>query len=122
MIYALGACLSPDKVGYPDLFHVLPSINVLCHNSIEAWMDLRSLILNFGLRYQQRIILYSTVLLMFYISFATIMLLNLFGVVDLSLSSYLQMASCFDILVVLFTFMFMFYYGVKINEVGMKNK
>jgi len=53
MVYALGACLAPDKLNYPDLFHALPAINVVCKNSIEAWMDLRGLILNFGMRYQQ---------------------------------------------------------------------
>ena len=72
--------------------------------------------INFGLKYMQRIFFYSSTFLGGYLFFAVILLLEYFGFISFKLPLLAKTLGLFDIVIVLGVLMMMLYYGAVINN------
>ncbi len=72
--------------------------------------------MDFGYKYMVRIFAISSTFLGIYVSYAVILLLSFFGIIDFQFSAVFNLICIFDIVIFLGIILLMFYYGAAINE------
>jgi hypothetical protein len=76
MMTACGALLEPNKtLNYDPIMRTLPTINLLCSESLHTWFLLRISLMDLGRKYMNRIFIYSSTFLGLYLFYAIFMLL-----------------------------------------------
>ncbi len=78
--------------------------------------------MDFGKKYMLRIFFYSSVFLGMYFTFAVIMLLSFFKVINVNISPVWAFICIFDIIIVLGVLLSMFRNGAEINEQFIENR
>ena len=116
MIKAVGSLITPFKDKYDVKYQIFPTINLACKISINSWSNLRYCMMDFGLKYMNRIFIYSSTFLGMYTFYLAILLLSYFNIVTYKFSLVFNLIAIFDICVVLKIVLTMLYYGAVINE------
>jgi hypothetical protein len=73
MMKACGSLLDPQKASYK--MRSLPTINMLCPNTLFTWFQVRLCLMDLGRKYMKRIFIYSSTFLGAYLFYAIFMLL-----------------------------------------------
>lgn len=88
MIKSVGALINPFKNLYDVKYQLLPTINLLSTENINAWFQLRSCIMDFGRKYIMRVFMYSSVFLALYLFITVMLLLSFFGFISIKFSFF----------------------------------
>lgn len=72
--------------------------------------------MDFGLKYMNRIFVYCSTFIAFYLILVILLLLYLFGLVNVQLKMITIVMSCFDIFCVLGVMLMMVYQGAQVNH------
>lgn len=116
MMRACGALIDPDKANYSALYKQNPTINIASPQKLRAWFQMRSSLMDLGLKYLERIFLYSSTFIGFYLIFLAVVLLKYFGFFNIELSPMFLALGMFDVVFVLGVNLMMLNYGAQVNE------
>lgn len=116
MITACGALITPIKSTFELKYRILPTLDLSNKKCFHTWFNLRVCILDLGMKYKSRIIIYSSAFLGLYTIYAAILVLSYFGFMFFKLTLYFIVLGLYDITYVFYNIVRMFYFGAKINQ------
>ena len=123
MMTACGALLEPSKsLSYDPIFRSLPSINLLCPESLHTWFLLRMGLMDLGRKYMSRIFIYSSTFLGLYLFYAVFLLLQFFDFLTIQLPFVANVYALYDICFVLTCIICMLWFGAYVNAQYIKDK
>ena len=122
MMMCVGALINPFKDNLESKYQLFPTINMACRESILAWFNLRNCVMDFGKKYMQRILVYSSVFLGMYLFYAVILLLSFFNIISFEFSPVFNLICIYDIVIILGIILSMFHYGAYINNQFLEHK
>jgi hypothetical protein len=123
MMCACGALLEPSKsLNYDPIMRSLPTINLLCPESLHTWFLLRVCLMDLGRKYMNRIFIYSSTFLGLYLFYAIFLLLQFFEFISIQLPLVANVFAMFDIFFVLTCIISMLWFGAYVNDQYVKDK
>jgi hypothetical protein len=117
MMKACGALLDSSKtLNYEPIWRTLPTINLLCSESLHTWFLLRLSLMDLGRKYMNRIFIYSSTFLGLYLFYAIFLLLQFFEFISIQLPLVANVYALYDIFIVLTFVISMLWFGAHVNK------
>ena len=120
MMKACGSLLDPVKRDFR--MRTLPTINMLCPDTLYCWFQIRLCLMDLGRKYINRIFIYSSTFLGAYIFYLIFMLLQFFDFIDIQLSLIANVYAMYDIFIILTCIISMIWFGASVNDQYSKDK
>ena len=116
MIKACGAMITPFKSNYSTKYQLFPTVNISSQDCLANWYQLRTCVMDFGRKYRQRVLIYSSIFFGVYLFFSAVIILNLFGFIEEEIPLIVTFYTVYDVIIVLAVILIMFYFAAIINE------
>jgi hypothetical protein len=112
----LHSMITPDKDKYFAFSTFFPTLNICHTQNLNSWMILRTASLDLGKKYTQRIFMYCSVFMAFYLSFFVFLLLSFLGILNYKLPLIVYMTGMYDVMIILGIILVMIKLGAQVNE------
>lgn len=118
----LNNMIAPDKDKEFIFSSYFPTLNILSIKNLNSWLLLRESALDLGKKYTQRIFVYCSVFMFFYLSLFLVIVLSLLGIFRYDFSYGFYITGIYDVLIVLGIMLQIIRTGAKVNKYFDKHK
>ncbi|CAI2384059.1 unnamed protein product [Moneuplotes crassus] len=118
----LNNLISPNKDKDFIFSSYFPTLNICSIRNLNSWLLLREAALDLGKKYTQRIFVYCSVFMFFYLSLFALIVLSLLRLLRYDFSIGFYITGTFDVLVILGIMLTIIRMGAKVNKFYDKHK